>query len=121
MNEVQEIITSFKGQPFSLEQLAVAVQQRHPEKYAKQTWTAWKNWCRGEARKSESGDLPFAASVDGHGTYRQLAFWGPEEYRIVIRGHMKQSGDSRRRAYQLADECERVHGVVIDPIAELSA
>lgn len=123
MNAVQEIAASFKGATFSIDRLADAVKQKHPTMFAERAEAAWRNYCRSELRKNDSDSeaLPFALSVDDHGTYRQLSFMDVDEYRFTIARYMRQSVASRRRAYQLADECKRVHGVEIDPIAELSA
>lgn len=59
--------------------------------------------------------LPRSVS-DGNGTYVQRTLLDPDGYEVAIKRYMGQAGASRRRAYALAAECERIHGVVIDPI-----
>lgn len=122
MNLVQEIAASFKGQTFTIGDIADTVQRKHPDLFAQKARSAWTSFVRSELRRaSDDESLPFALSVDDHGTYRQLSFMDVDEYRFTIARYMRQSVTSRRRAYRLADECKRVHGVEIDPVAELSA
>lgn len=121
MNIVQEIASSFRGQTFTIGDIADAVEMKAPELFAQKARSAWVNFIRNELRRADDASLPFALSVDDHGTYRQLSFMDVDEYRFAIRRYMRQSTTARRRAYQLADECERVHGVTIDPVAELAS
>lgn len=116
MNIVQEVAATLGGQAIDLDKLADLVADQHPDLYVDRTRSAFRNWVREQLRKTTDGDLPFALSVDGHGTFRQLSFMDIDEFRFTIRQFMRQSSKSRHRAYALADECERLHGVRIDPV-----
>jgi hypothetical protein len=121
MNLVQETAKGFGADPFTIDDLADTVAREHPDVHAKRVAAAWRGWVRGQLRKGTGGDaLPFALSIDDHGTYRQLSFMDVGEYRFAIRRYMRQSRQSRSVAFALLDECRRVHGVTLD-MAEVLA
>lgn len=90
MNQVQEVAATFRGH-FSLEVLADAVKQTHPELFAARAEKAWVNWCRTQVRQSSASSeaLPFALSVDSAGTYCQLSFMDVDEFRFTIVRYMR--------------------------------
>lgn len=121
MNIVQQVAQRvFAGETIDLDDLAATVAAEHPDLREERTASAWKAWCRGQLRRAERGELPFALSVDNHGTYRQRSFMDVDEYRFGIRQYMRRSGENRTLAYRLADDCQSVHGVWIDPATEVA-
>lgn len=76
--------------------------------------------CRGELRHTdqESG-LPYSLQVNGD--YVALVLFSVDEYREAVRKYVGRARANRAMAQRLADECQSVHGVVIDLTGEATA
>jgi hypothetical protein len=116
LHEIVDRCLSSLGGTAELEEVARIVADTHPDVYRDTTWRNWVAAVRKALSTPQGGaSLPSALSIDGHGTYRQLALLDEADYRFGIRRYMQQANASRAKAYALAAECKTVHDVWIDP------
>lgn len=116
---VRELVGSMAS--MTIDEVAEVVAAEEPELYGDVAFRAIRNQIRSDLTADAGDGLPWAMSVDNHGTYRQRSFFDADEYRFAIRQYMKRSEANKSKAYRLADECQAVHGVEIDPEEEARA
>lgn len=103
---------------FTIAELAETVAMNCPDIYRTITWRAWVAQVRKAATAPANG-MPWAGSVDGHGTYKPTSLFDVAEYRYVIRQYMLRGQANKNMAYKFAQSCRDVHDVWIDPEEEL--
>jgi len=65
-------------------------------------------------QSTDSSGLPYAVSVDGHGTYVQTTLLEPSEFEFAVKQHCRLASQNLAKAHLLANLCYEVHGHYID-------
>lgn len=76
---------------------------------------AIRNAIREDLRSGGENGVPWALSVDSHGTYMQTSLMEIEEFRFAIMSYVARAKANRAVALRLAERCREIHGVWINP------
>lgn len=109
--QLREAATTINGRAIDMDALVDAAGHL----YSNIADSAVRNAIRADLRSIGDDGLPWALSVDSHGTYMQTALMSVEEFRYSISQYMVRAQANRGAAFRLADKCKTVHGVWINP------
>lgn len=108
---LRQVATTISGRAIDMDALVDAAGHL----YTNIADSAIRNAIRADLRSIGEDGIPWALSVDSHGTYMQTTLMEVEEFRFAITSYVGRAKANRQAAFRLAERCREVHGVWINP------